>query len=205
LRDSRDYQALRNALLAGGVAMSALDTLVNTNPSDPRKDSVTADTQRYDQNEYEYGQKPAAAANLTQRERVAPSHPPSGRVVSNGNGRPQDTSSWRRVSDFASVPDDAGYDVDGENDLDGCAAPSAPLGNLHNGQPNRTLFFLGLSERTTFADFVTIVKGGKVANMVMRGDCALVTFLSGAPEFLAWSKRNDIYLQGKRVSFCNYS
>jgi hypothetical protein len=35
----------------------------------------------------------------------------------------------------------------------------------------------------------------------MRGDCALVTFLSGAPEFLAWSKRNDIYLQGKRVSF----
>jgi hypothetical protein len=179
--------------------MSALDTLVNTNPSYLRKDSVTADTQRYDPDEY--GQKPAGAANLSQRERITPTHPPSGRVVSNGNGRPQDATSWRRVSDFASIPDDAGYDVDGENETDGYAAPSAPLGNLHNGQPNRTLYFLGLSERTTFADFVTIIKGGKVANMVMRGDCALVTFLSGAPEFLAWSKRNDIYLQGKRVSF----
>lgn len=179
--------------------MSALDTLVNTNPSDLRKDSVTADTQRYDADEY--GQEPAAAANLPQRERITPTHPQSGRVVSNGNGRPQGATSWRRVSDFASIPDDAGYDVDGENETDGYAAPSAPLGNLQNGQPNRTLYFLGLSERTTFADFVTIVKGGKVANMVMRGDCALVTFLSGAPEFLAWSKRNDIYLQGKRVSF----
>jgi len=172
--------------------MTALDTLVNTNPSDLRKDSVVADTQRYDQDEY--GQKPAAAANMPQRGRITPTHPPSGRLVFNGNGRPQDATSWRRVSDFASIPDDAGYDVDGY------AAPSAPNGNLHNGQPNRTLYFLGLSERTTFADFVTTIKGGKVANMVMRGDCALVTFLSGAPEFLAWSKRNDIYLQGKRVS-----
>ena len=109
--------------------------------------------------------------------------------------------SWRRVSDFASIPDDSGYDIEGENDVDDHTAPSAPLGNLHNGQPNRTLYFLGLSERTTFADFASVVKGGKVANMVMRGDCALVTLLSGAPEFLAWSKRNDIYLRGKRVSF----
>ena len=181
--------------------MSALDTLVNTNPSDLRKDSVTADIQRCDPDEY--GQKPNSMAYLPQRERTAPPHQPSGRVVSHGNGRSQDAMPWRRVSDFTSIPDDAGYDVEGENDVNGYAAPSAHPGNLHNGQPNRTLFFLGLSERTTFADFVTTIKGGKVANMVMRGDCALVTFLSGTPEFLAWSKRNDIYLQGKRVSFCN--
>jgi hypothetical protein len=183
--------------------MSALDTLVNSNPFDLRKDSVVADTQRYDPDEH--GQNPAAAATFHQRERIAPSYPPSGRVVSNGNARPQDAMSWRRVSDFASIPGDTGYDVEGENDLDEYAAPSAPLSNLHNGQPNRTLYFLGLSDRTTFADFVTIIKGGKVANMVMRADCALVTFLSGATEFLAWSKRNDIYLQGKRVSFRDQS
>ena len=127
LRVSRDYQALRNALLAGGVAMSALDTLVNSNPTDLRKDSVVADTQRYDLDEY--GQKPAATSNLPQRERIAPSYPPSGRVVSNGNDRPQDAMSWRRVSDFASIPDDSGYDIEGENDVDDHNAPSAPLGS----------------------------------------------------------------------------
>jgi hypothetical protein len=178
--------------------MSALDTLVNSSPTDLRRDSAVDTRQRYDTDEY--SPKPAAVGNLPQRERIVPSYPPSGRVVSNGNDRPQDAMSWRRVSDFASIPDDSGYDVEGEHDLDEHAAPSAPLGNLHNGQPNRTLYFLGLSERTTFADFVSVVKGGKIANMVMRGDCALVTFLSGATEFLAWSKRNDIYLQGKRVS-----
>lgn len=179
--------------------MSALDTLINSNPSNLRKDSGAAETQHYGHDEY--GQKPASMASLPQPERVAPFHPPSGRVVSNGNARPQDAMSWRRVSDFASIPDDVGYDVEGENDLDEHAAPSAPLGDLHHGQPDRTLYFLGLSDRTTFADFVSVIKGGKVANMIMRGDCALVTFLSGATEFLAWSKRYDIYLQGKRVSF----
>ena len=141
-------------------------------------------------------------AGLPQRDRNAPSYPPThGRMVSNGNIRPHDATSWRRVSDFASIPDDSGYDIEGENELEGHAGTAQTLNNLHIGQPNRTLYFLGLSERTTFADFVSIIKGGKVANMIMRGDCALVTLLSGATEFLAWSKRNDIYLQGKRVSY----
>lgn len=187
--------------------MSALDTLVNCNPSDLRKDSVVADTEHHDQKSpnqlKQYGQKPGEMSGLTQRERTVLFHPTShkdGRVVSNSGARPHDAMSWRRISDFVSIPADSSYDIEGDNDLNEHAVPSAPLGNLHNGQPDRTLYFQGLSERTTFAEFVTIIKGGKIANMVMRGDCALVTFLSGAAEFLAWSKRNDIYLQGKRVS-----
>lgn len=141
--------------------------------------------------------------DVTHRERNVSFYPPShknGRVASNGNSRFQDATSWRRVSDFTSIPDDSGYDVEGENDPEEYTGVTQPCGGLPSGQQNRTLYFLGLSERTTFADFVSIIKGGKVANVIVRGDCALVTFLNGAAEFLAWSKRNDIYLQGKRVS-----
>jgi hypothetical protein len=44
-----------------------------------------------------------------------------------------------------------------------------------------------------------VIKGGKVISSVLRNNGALVTLATGAAEFLAWSKRNDIYLQGKRV------
>lgn len=47
---------------------------------------------------------------------------------------------------------------------------------------------------------MSVIKGGKIVSTVMNNNSALVTFATGSTEFLAWSKRNDIYLQGKRVS-----
>jgi hypothetical protein len=47
---------------------------------------------------------------------------------------------------------------------------------------------------------MSIIRGGKIISSVLRNNGALVTLATGAAEFLAWSRRNDIYLQGKRVS-----
>lgn len=67
-------------------------------------------------------------------------------------------------------------------------------------EERRTLYFNGLSDRTTYRDLVSVIKGGKLLCVTMRSErAATVSFLDGAPEFLAWTKRNDIYLQSKRV------
>jgi hypothetical protein len=101
------------------------------------------------------------------------------------------------------VPDDTAYD-EGDDDADNFTEenPSAKrnVSSPQNDQPQRTLFFSGLSERTTYRDLMSVIKGGKIISSVLRNSGALVTFATGAANFLAWSKRNDIYLQGKRVS-----
>lgn len=88
-----------------------------------------------------------------------------------------------------------------ENDMTDDNAPAThDFNNAPNSQQRRTLFFSGLSERTTYKDLMSVVKGGKIVSSVMNNNSALVTFATGAADFLAWSKRNDVYLQGKRVS-----
>ncbi|EMC92764.1 hypothetical protein BAUCODRAFT_77457 [Baudoinia panamericana UAMH 10762] len=72
--------------------------------------------------------------------------------------------------------------------------------NLQAPQERRTLYFSGLSDRTTYKDLLSVVKGGKVLSVNLRSDrSATITFWDGAAEFLAWAKRNDIYLHSKRV------
>ncbi len=62
------------------------------------------------------------------------------------------------------------------------------------------MYFSGLSERTTYRDLLSVIKGGKILSVNLRPErTATVTFLEGAAEFLAWAKRNDIYLHTKRV------
>lgn len=64
----------------------------------------------------------------------------------------------------------------------------------------RTLYLTGLPERTTYRDLISVIKGGRLISILLRhGRSATVTLLTGAGEFLAWSKRNDIYLHTKRV------
>jgi hypothetical protein len=133
------------------------------------------------------------------------STPPSfhNHKTSHDNARPDRSTPWRPVSYGNSVPDDTAYD-EGDDDADNFTEenPSAKrnVSSPQNDQPQRTLFFSGLSERTTYRDLMSVIKGGKIISSVLRNSSALVTFATGAANFLAWSKRNDIYLQGKRVS-----
>lgn len=66
----------------------------------------------------------------------------------------------------------------------------------------RTILITNLAYRTTHKDIAGVVRGGRLLDIFLRNDrSATVSFVEGAAEFLAYVKRNDIYLHAKRV--CN--
>jgi hypothetical protein len=191
----------------GGADIDTLDILVNAPTPSTRKDSVFADekgkVERPESQPKQYV-KPAVAApiSLVQNLSKLTSTPTSSnaRATSNGHGQSRQPTAWRPTTYDTSVPNLA-MDHDDEDDLLDENMPAA--GNFDHqasAQSQGTLFFSGLSERTTYKDIMSIIKGGKIISSVLRNNGALVTLATGAAEFLAWSKRNDIYLQGKRVS-----
>lgn len=191
----------------GGTHIDTLDILVNAPNSGVRKDSVLADEKgRMERPESQPKQyvKPAVVAPVSHTQNLSKvtSTPTSShdRTTSHGAGRPRQSTAWRPTTYDTSAPNVA-IDHDDEDDIFDENMPAAGNFDRHtSAQSQGTLFFSGLSERTTYKDIMSIIKGGKVISSVLRNNGALVTLATGAAEFLAWSKRNDIYLQGKRVS-----
>lgn len=190
--------------------MSTLDILVNPSGTEDRKDSVVADDKccaerpTSQPKTYErYEPNVAAPAEQFHRKLTQSSSMPlsmNNRAFSNNATRSRQATSWRQISyGGASVPDDRIFEDDDDLIDENTPATRFPPGPL-NDQPQRTLYFSGLSDRTTYKDLLSIIKGGKVISVVLRNGSAVVTLASGASDFLAWSRRNDIYLQGKRVS-----
>ena len=94
------------------------------------------------------------------------------------------------------------------NDYQGCGHPDSD--NEHDQhiahrerfhiQDQRTLLVTNLSDRTTHKDLATVVRGGRLLEIYIRNDrSATISFVEGAAEFLAYTRRNDIYLHTKRV------
>ncbi|KAL8935964.1 MAG: hypothetical protein Q9211_004423 [Gyalolechia sp. 1 TL-2023] len=69
----------------------------------------------------------------------------------------------------------------------------------------RTIIFKNLSDRTTHQDIVNVVRGGLLLDVYVRSSdkSANVSFVHGtaAQEFMVYVKRNDVYIQGRRVAF----
>jgi hypothetical protein len=64
------------------------------------------------------------------------------------------------------------------------------------------VYITNLSERTTHKDLAGIIRGGRLLDIFLRSDrSATVSFVEGAADFLAYAKRNDIYLHTKRLEF----
>ena len=67
----------------------------------------------------------------------------------------------------------------------------------------RSIVLKNLSDKVTHKDIVGAIRGGTVLDVYLRQNerCASVSFVEGsaAAAFLAHTKRNDIYLHGKRV------
>lgn len=190
----------------GGVEANTLDVLVaGSDNTDIRKDSVVTEDADYARpqpkttNLYD----PDALYTIPQRRKLTFDYSTpakTDRIASNGSRRPCDIQPWRKISYATSVLEDAAYDegvedVADEYDLayNGSARPP-------DNQAHHTLYLAGLSEHTTHKDVLGVIKGGRVVSMMLRKGGACVTLASGAVDFLAWTKRNDIYLQGKRVS-----
>lgn len=101
----------------------------------------------------------------------------------------------------SSVPDEGGFD-----DADSVLEDIAPVNTGPHAalppQERRTLYFNGFSDRTSYRDLLSVIKGGKLLSVNLRPErSGTVTFLDGnaASEFLVWAKKHDIYLHSKRV------
>ena len=91
----------------------------------------------------------------------------------------------------------AGLDIPPEGDDDQYQEHAQRI-PLHD---QRTILITNLSERTTHKDLASIIRGGRLLDIFLRNDrSATISFVEGAAEFLAYAKRNDIYLHMKRVS-----
>lgn len=213
LRAYREYESLKTALFQGGLTVETLNLLIAA-PSDheQRKDSgiglVDVETQepkhesvlnlssswRY--NGYDTG----LTSRFDSRERsrylcnarnsfaegpTLPSH--SLRIPS----LPRHTS-------YGTTNDDATFN-DGDESLQENRTTTGFPASTDSQEP-RTLYFSGFSQHTTYRDLISVIKGGKLLNINMRSErSATVTFYEGASEFLAWAKRNDVYVNSKRV------
>ncbi|EME41709.1 hypothetical protein DOTSEDRAFT_156730 [Dothistroma septosporum NZE10] len=96
----------------------------------------------------------------------------------------------------SSIPDDTALEADSMMD-----DANTEMGtSAHNGSVRRTLYFCNLSPKTTYKDLASVVKGGKLLSITIRSErSATVTFLDAAADYLAWTKRNDVYVHARRV------
>ena len=103
-----------------------------------------------------------------------------------------------RHTSYGTTNDDATFN-DGDESLQENRTTTGFPASTDSHEP-RTLYFSGFSQHTTYRDLISVIKGGKLLNINMRSErSATVTFYEGASEFLAWAKRNDVYINSKRV------
>lgn len=213
LRTAREYKLLKNALFQGGITAETLDLLIaGADNSEHRKDSgvdidpsLTAQTPTYGDS---YSRQNAASHFHEMPWRTGA---PASYDATSGTGPFQDggvhaSASHLRVPHLqrhasygmqSSIYDDNDLEMDG-SDVDETAYGSRTVSGSNE---RRTLYFSGFSERTTYRDLLSVIKGGKLLSINMRSErSATVSFLEGASEYLVWAKRNDIYLHTKRVS-----
>jgi hypothetical protein len=207
-----DYQSLRNVLIMGGAEIDTLDILVNSPNAEVRKDSVLPDEKssserpKSQSKQYVNSTTKAHVSHTQNLSRITSTPTDShDRTTSNGHGQPRQSTAWRPITYDISMPNEAMDNCDDDEILAGNSPAAGGHDSSSSAQSQGTLFFSGLSERTTYQDLMSVIKGGKIVSSVLRNNGALVTFSTGAAEFLAWSKRNDIYLQGKRVSSVHHN
>ncbi|KAK3068751.1 hypothetical protein LTR53_013435, partial [Teratosphaeriaceae sp. CCFEE 6253] len=223
LRISREFELLKAALFKGGITAETLDLLVaGADSSDHRKDSGSntnawaddsGDHSPYqDRQSSQFNPSASIGATPWRQPGTAASFnlAPGSGPYHNGQGQSRQGASGLTVPGFcrqasygappSSVPDDGAFDEVGSAADEGINLPSDATAGPPPAQERRTLYFAGLSDRTTHADLLSILKGGKLLSVNLRGErSATVTFLDGAADFLAWAKRNDLYLHAKRI------
>ncbi|WPH03052.1 Hypothetical protein R9X50_00592600 [Acrodontium crateriforme] len=211
VRNLHEYESLKSSLYSGGITSETLDLLTGAAAGrDQRKDSAFSVDQDIPQSSYDQHK-------TSLNHHVVDTEIPS---RSNGGAVPYNSAPALRIASFGSqhtqaarepcsrqvshqfaeslAPDYRLFDAD-DSFEDGTNVNMDPQGRF-DSKEKRTLYMSGFSDRTTYKDLVAILRGGKILSILLRPDrTATVTFLEGAAEFLAWAKRNDIYLHAKRI------
>lgn len=203
MRISHEYEQLKTNLFQGGVTAETLAILVSntsTSSSFVRHDSGPSGASSTDDNTNELPSIHRTAFQLGRSHEPQHHHSKSShtQIDRTGQSIERDTRHFRHDSsydnDLSKIDDDCALeDEDDESTEDYRSSAYEKTGN-------RTLYICGFPEWTTLRDLLSVVKGGRVLSVNMRSErSATVTLLDGAAEFLAWAKRNDIYLHSKRV------
>nr|OQO24037.1 hypothetical protein B0A51_06346 [Rachicladosporium sp. CCFEE 5018] len=201
-RQSREYDALKAALIQGGVTIETLELLVGHVHHDERKDSATDLWTTGGAKQPDLSHRPTFRSNSVPE---VPYMATSNYLAHAHTARyhPTRPDAYQRTWSYPHAGNPPIDDEDEDNlSLDGDATALDDVSNAQDDgkvEDHRTLYFAGLFERTTYNDLLAVIKGGKLLSVLIRGSGATVSFYSGASEFLAWSKRNDIYIKNKRI------
>ncbi|KAK3703801.1 hypothetical protein LTR37_014247 [Vermiconidia calcicola] len=221
LKNSREHQLLKNALFQGGITEETLELLMSgANSNGQRKDSGISSKATNGWNTdvtsaMASGPRSSLQPSLPLTHRDMPwrtgappatfNLAPGSAPYSNASMQPQQSHLrvphlQRQVSyGMSSLPDDVAFDDD-ESVAEESHYANPDLSGATSNAERRTLYFSGFSDRTTYRDLLSVIKGGKLLSVNLRPErSATVAFLDGAAEFLAWAKRNDIYLNSKRI------
>lgn len=74
---------------------------------------------------------------------------------------------------------------------------------IRNGHGRRTIYLTKLPDRVTYAQIFSVIRGGTIVDVWMKPSdhAASVSFVdcSAAENFYQYARKNDIYIDGKRV------
>ncbi|KAF2803723.1 uncharacterized protein BDZ99DRAFT_467845 [Mytilinidion resinicola] len=198
LRSAREYNVLRSALFRGGLTEDTLLTLING-----ENDYNSCETGSYSMWDESYTRAPSVPVRMSmpQSSGVSPDTSDSTAV---GGALPKPRPSYHvHQGNACDVPDSypaRSYDKDescGPETVE--VQPSQPQPPFPRND-QRTVLLTNLSDRTTHKDLVDIVRGGRLLDIFLRNDrSATISFVEGAQDFLAYTKRNDIYIHDKRI------
>ncbi|PGH16652.1 hypothetical protein AJ80_05154 [Polytolypa hystricis UAMH7299] len=205
LRRSREYDNLKKALYQGGVSEDALETLIN-GPDDPAIHSSPNGVSSNNHAPANTSRPPPPGLSSATNGHSSSDRPASYRhgqlnAPERSQGPPVDIASRQYSFDN----DDSSFL--GEEKYDGNQPPtnaqSRPERQHTNCTENRTLVFRGIPDRTTHRDIVSVIRGGALIDVFLRSRerMASISFAEGkaAQEFLAYAKRNNIYVLDKLI------
>ncbi|CAN9182892.1 unnamed protein product [Alternaria alternata] len=182
----REYHLLKSALFRGGLTTETLETLLQG------ENGVSSDAP----SSYDYvSEHTPAESRATPVAAPTSFHyrPESDHTAVSHGLQPRPSQSLHRIVSYGVSESFTGDPQDDDEDQEPISGRRVPL------HDQRTVLITNLSERTTHKDLAGIVRGGRLLDIFLRNDrSATISFVEGAADFLAYAKRNDIYLHMKR-------
>lgn len=186
LQTAQQYDKLVDALFRGGLTTETLYALLNEDTQSVQDDSTT-NAPSFDDTFVRSRPVP-----VTLR---APS--PDGQQGTYDNGWASGTRTPSRPYYTASTYAHSESIADSPDRDD-----EQPAQNTVPVHDQRTIHISNISDRTTLKDIVGIIRGGMLVEIFQRNDRSVqVSFVEGAQDFMAYAKKNDLYLHYKRLEF----
>ncbi|KAF8427873.1 hypothetical protein EV426DRAFT_529147 [Tirmania nivea] len=204
----REYNALRSALIRGGVTVESLDLLVQETFDQP--DATPGDHS---------GSMGAGVPPFDGTPSRLPISTMPPMPVENqhyiGNGLQGygklNSPTWNLNSPATHYTDHGQNGFSGKHNHDksmgyGGRGPDniSDQKTIRNGHGKRTIYLTKLPDRVTYAQIFSVIRGGIVVDVWMKPSdhAASVSFVdcSAAENFYQFTRKNDIYIDGKRIN-----